>query len=82
MEFNRLTFKVLLMSVITECKFKQPLTPNAKFAKADFKQAFGLKKSATNSEVLKAIGITYEENGLKADFDGVIQRFKAEKYLV
>lgn len=75
---NRLTLKALLLSVITEIKFGQPLAPNAKFAKKEFKRLVGLKPSATNMDVLKEMKRTYEENELLPEFIGTLIKFKIE----
>ena len=78
---NRLTLKALLLSVITELKFGQPLAPNDKAAKKEYKRQVGLRPGATNKEVLACLQYTYNDNGLKDDFDGVVKRLGAEKFL-
>jgi len=77
---NRLTLKVLLLSVITELQFGSPLGNN-KAAKSQFKELAGLAKNASNKKVLNALGLTYKDNGLESDFWRVIDKFNAEKYL-
>lgn len=79
---NRLTLKALLLSTITELMFGQPLAPNAKLTKAEYKKQAGLKKNATNNEVLTSLGLTYRDNGLEVEFWRVIDKFKAEKFLI
>jgi len=79
---NRLALKGLLLSVITEIKFNQPLAPNAKVTKAEYKRQSGLKKSATNQEVLTSLGLTYKDNGLAEDFDRVVNKFGVAEHLI
>lgn len=78
---NRLTLKALLLSVITEMKFGQPLAPNANLAKLEYKKLVGLSRNAPNKMVLSYLQYTFEDNGLKDDFDRTIAKFGAEKYL-
>ena len=78
---NAIQLKALLLSVITELKFGQPLHRNGIGFKGIFKQMVGLSPRATNVSVLKQLQRVYAENGMTADFDKTIARFKAEKFL-
>lgn len=78
---NRLQLKALMLSVITELKFGQPLDRRAAGPKKQFKQMVGLGARASNKAVLKAIGDVYKANNLEEDFNACIAKFKAEKYL-
>lgn len=75
---NALTLKALMLSVITEIKFGQPLAPNAKGMKKFFKESVGLGKNASNMDVLKEIKRVYEENKLQDDFQRVLTKFNIE----
>jgi hypothetical protein len=81
MEINRIQLKALLLSVITECKFGQPLTQNAKVVKNQFKKMAGLKSNCSNTQLLNAIGFVYRDNKLENEFRATIDKFQAEKYL-
>jgi len=78
---NRLTLKALLLSIITELKFGQPLAQNAKISKNEFKKLVGLKSTASNKQVLHAIGFIYRDNKLETEFWAIIDRFNAAKFL-
>lgn len=79
---NRLQLKALMLSIITELKFGQPLAQNAKQVKKQYKQMAGLKANATNSEVLTSLGLTYRDNKLETEFWSIIDKMGAEKYLI
>ena len=72
---NRLQLKTLLLSVITEIKFGQPLAPNAKVIKRQFKNLVGLPNNATNQAVLNEMSRVYAENKLSDEFERVINKF-------
>ena len=72
---NRLQLKTLLLSVITEVKFGQPLAPNAIGIKNQFKTLVGLPKNASNKKVLSELKRTYIENELSADIDRIETKF-------
>lgn len=74
--FSQLTMKALLLSVITEIKFGQPLASNAKHTKAIFKDMVGLKKSATNVQVIQELHRVYKENQIEQDFRDTLTKFK------
>jgi hypothetical protein len=78
---NRLTLKALLLSIITELKFSQPLSPNAKISKNEFKKLVGLKSTASNKQVLNAISFIYRDNKLEDEFWATIDKFNASKFL-
>jgi len=80
-DFNRLTLKALLLSVITELKFNEPIHPNAKNIKKAYKEATQLPKNASNEKVLQALHLTYKENDLEEDFLRIVKKFGAENYL-
>jgi len=80
-DFNRLTLKALLLSVITELKFNEPIHPNAKDIKKTYKEATQLPKNASNEKVLQALHLTYKENDLEEDFLRIVKKFGAENYL-
>jgi hypothetical protein len=79
---NRLTLKALLLSIITELKFGEPLTRNSGQAKKEFKRLVGLPVRATNKEVLKELQRTYEENKLADDFNRLVLNLGAQKFLL
>ena len=74
-DFNRLTLKALLLSVITELKFNEPIHPNPKDIKKAYKEATQLPKNASNEKVLQALRLTYKENDLEEDFLRIIKKF-------
>lgn len=78
---NAFTMKALLLSVVTEIKFGQPLTPHAATAKRRFKQLVGLPKGASNLKVLAELKRTYEENKLADDFNEVVTKFNVKHLL-
>lgn len=78
---NALTLKALLLSVITEMKFGQPLAKNAILVKKMFKKMAGLKLNASNLAVLQSMKQTYIDNGLEEDFNGTLTRMKATHLL-
>lgn len=78
---NYLQLKTLLLSVITELKFDQPLARNAVQAKGRFKEMVGLSKNASNRLVMREIQRVYVENGLKDEFLATMERMKATQYV-
>ena len=78
---NRLQLKALLLSVLTEIKFGQALDRGAARVKREFKQMVGLKRNASNLDVVKEIQRVYKENKLEDDFNGCLERLKMSDIL-
>lgn len=74
-DMNRLTLKALMLSVITEIKYGEPLSSNAGGIKRAYKHMAGLPPRCSNKLLLKDIGRTYEENKMLDDYLRVLHRF-------
>ncbi len=73
---NRLQLKALLLSVITEVKFGQPLAANSIGIKNQFKAMVGLPSNASNMRVLSELKRVYIENQLKSEIESIEVRHK------
>jgi hypothetical protein len=78
---NRLTLKALLLDTISVLKFGSHLAPNSKEAKNTLCDLLGQKRNISNKQLLHGIGLVYKDNNLEHEFWGVIDKFKASKYL-
>ena len=75
MTINAFQLKALLLSVITEIKFGQPLHPMAMPYKKEFKKSMGLSLRASNKDVLKVIEGIYIENGRTDVYADTMKKF-------
>ena len=78
MNFNALQLKALMLSVITEIKFGQPLDRNAIGVKKAFKAATGLKPKASNVDVLKHIYQCYKDNNQEQNAFDTVTKFQVD----
>jgi len=78
MTINFIQLKTLMLSVITEIKFGQPLAQNANAFKRQFKATMGMKAKATNIEVLEKIGFVYALNHKQEDYFNTLKKFKVD----
>ena len=79
---NRLQLKTLLLSVITEIKFDQPLAPNAIHIKNQFRSMVGLPRNSTNISIINEMQRVYTENNLLEDFINTMIKFKLDHLLL
>ena len=79
--FNRLTAKALLLDTITFLKFGQHLSPTFAAAKTELCKLAGYPYNISSKTLLKVLQDVYTENNLKEDFDEVVKKFSAQKFL-
>ena len=76
MTINLIQLKVLMLSIITEIKFGQPLAKNAGAFKKEFKLSAGLKPRSSNVDLLRKIGEIYALNNMHDKYVETLQRFE------
>ena len=74
-QISTLQLKMLAIDCISRSKFGLKLTAKNGIL-IPFKIAVGLPKNASSEEVLRAIGEIYENNGIKHEFNELLEKYK------